>query len=196
MAPIVPVPELRDYRRINAELARLLDEGHRCVRLEGVEGQRLLLHRLAGRWEAVVELDGDAGPELAAGLDAPGLLVISSGDAGDGAGSGLVAGRVLIAGHAGDAVGYAMRGGALIVAGSAGHRAGLNQCGGTLVLLGGAGRLAGERQSGGSLFAGGNALGPHAGRDRRGGRFVAADAREDREYRAAVAGLDPWIEGL
>jgi len=196
VAPIVPVSELRDYRRINAELSRLLDEGHPRVRLEGVEGQRLLLTGLAGGWDAVVELDGSAGPELAAGLNAPGLLVVCQGDAADGAGSGLFGGRVLIAGDTGAVVGYAQRGGVVVVAGSAGPRAGLNQSGGTLVLLGPAGRLAGERQSGGTLFVRAEGVGPHASRDRRGGRLVAGDAHEDGEYRAAVSGLGPWIEGL
>ena len=89
--PPIVVPELRDYQQINAELVRRLNLGQPHVRLEGVEGQRLLVSRLAGAWQAVIEVDGNAGPELAAELDAPGLTVVCRGSAADGAGRGLVA---------------------------------------------------------------------------------------------------------
>jgi glutamate synthase domain-containing protein 3 len=173
-AAVVSVPEVRDYQRINAELVRLLDAGCRRVRLAGAEGQRLLVAGLAGGWDAVVEVEGNAGPELAAGLDAPNLVVIVHGSAADGAASMLRAGLVVIRGNAGPAIGYAQAGGSIIVVGDAGPRAGLNQSGGDLTLLGRVGALAGERQSGGRLFALGPALGPHRSRGQRGGRFVAA----------------------
>src|SRR5438067_56282 len=73
--PEVAVPEVRDYARINAELIALLDRGHRHVRLAGADGQRLLAHGLRGDWNELVEVQGHAGPELAADLDAPGLVV-------------------------------------------------------------------------------------------------------------------------
>jgi glutamate synthase domain-containing protein 3 len=171
--PALSIPEIRDYQRINAELVVRLDAGHRRVRLVGAEGQRLLVSGLSGGWDAVVEIEGYAGPELAAGLDAPRLTIVCRGPAADGAGSGLRAGNLVIEGDTGAAAGYAQRGGWIVVAGNAGPRAGLNQAGGVLVLLGVVGQLAGERQSGGLLFAATDLLGPHAGRGRRGGRFVA-----------------------
>ena len=192
MEPVLLVPELRDYRRINADLVQLLDRGHLRVILEGVEGQRLLLHGLAGDWRATVELRGRAGPELAAGLDAPRLAVACRGDALDGAGSGMRAGRLLIVGDAGDAVGYAMRAGTIVVAGRAGHRAGLDQSGGTIVLRGPAGRLAGERQSGGTLFAEASALGPFAGNGRRGGRLIAPSV-DIEAFLNAQDWAAPWL---
>ena len=97
-APPIVVPELRDYQQINAELVRRLNLGERHVRLEGVDGQRLLVSRIAGAWKALIELDGNAGPELAAELDAPDLTVVCRGSAADGAGRGLAAGRLLIGG--------------------------------------------------------------------------------------------------
>ncbi len=69
---VIAVPEIRDYHAINSELVHRLDLGHRTIRLAGVRGQRLLAAGLVGGWSAVIELEGDAGPELAAGLDAPG----------------------------------------------------------------------------------------------------------------------------
>lgn len=170
--PSISIPEVRDYQRINAELVRHLDAGHGRVRLVGAEGQRLLAAGLAGAWEAVIEIEGFAGPELAAGTDAPGLSVVCRGPAADGAGSRLRNGRVMVLGDAGPAVGYAQSGGTIVVSGDAGPRAGLNQSGGVLVLLGSVGPLAGERQSGGYLFAFGHRLGAHAFRAQSGGRFI------------------------
>ena len=171
MSAELTVPELRDYRRINAELSHLLDAGESVVRLAGVEGQRLLLHGLRGTWTGMVELHGWAGPELAAELDAPNLCILCFGHAAEGAGRGLHAGSLLIAGAAGDAVAYGQSGGVIVVAGAAGARAGLNLSGGTLALLGASGRLAGERQFGGRIFARADALGPYPGHGRRGGIF-------------------------
>ena len=194
LVPVLVVPEIRDYQKINAELIARLDAGHRRVRLEGVEGQRLLAAGLAGLWDAVVEIDGRPGPECAADLDAPRLTVVATGPAADGAGRGLKAGRLLFLEGAGDAAGYAQAGGLLVVAGPVGHRAGLDQSGGTFAALGSVGRLSNERQSGGHAFAMKGRVGPHAGHGSRGGRRVElpADgglAPEDEAAWLAVAAL-------
>jgi glutamate synthase domain-containing protein 3 len=197
---VVSIPDIREYPRINAELVQRLDEGHPRVILAGAEGQRLLTAGLAGSWDAVVEIEGNAGPELAAGLDAPGLRIVCHGSAGDGAARGLRAGRVLVRGRAGDAVAYTQAGGCVVVAGPSGPRAGLDLSGGTLILLGAVGRLAGERQSGGRLFAYADRLGPHAGHGRRGGRLLAlepgtgtSDADDLEAYRDALEAFSPWL---
>lgn len=202
-APLISVPEVRDYQRINAELVVRLDEGHRRVRLVGAEGQRLLAAGLTGAWEAVVEVEGQAGPEFAAGLDAPGLTVVCRGPASDGAASRLRSGRVVVCGDAGPLVGYAQRGGNILVNGDAGPRAGLNQGGGVLILRGRVGPLAGERQSAGFLFAHPDRLGPHSGRGRRGGRIVpltpddAPEEPPDSEaviaYQLATSRVPAWV---
>ncbi|MCA1686854.1 MAG: glutamate synthase [Planctomycetia bacterium] len=192
--PTISIPDVRDYQRINAELLQRLDAGHPRVRLSGAEGQRLLVAGLSGDWRAVVEVEGQAGPELAAGLNAPRLTVVCRGSAADGAGSGLLGGRVFLVGDAGPAVGYAQRGGTIVVHGAAGPRAGLNQSGGLLFLLGAVGPLAGERQSGGTWFANPELLGPHARRGQRGGRFLAIDP--DRDADKIPSFLDTNAEGL
>jgi len=148
----ISVPELRDYHQINAEVVRRLQRGERRVILEGPAGHRLLLAGLAGPWEAVIEVAGDAGPELAAGLDAPGVVVVCRGASADGAGSGLRAGSVLRLGPSATAVGYGQSGGLIVASGPVGPRAGLGQAGGELVLLGGAGPLAGDRRKGGRFL--------------------------------------------
>lgn len=149
----IPVALVRDYHQINRELARTLDLGKARIRLVDVEGQRLLASSLRGSWRATIEVVGNAGPELAADLDAPGLTVLCTGSAGDGAGRGLRAGRLAICGDVGDAVGAGMRGGAIVVSGRAGHRAGLRLRGGTLMLCGSSGRLLADRQSAGVIVA-------------------------------------------
>lgn len=183
---VVPIPEVRKYPRINAEVVRHLNAGHARVVLTGAGGHRLLLHGLTGPWNAVVEVEGNAGPELAAELNAPGLTIVCRGPVGDGAARDLRAGRVVILGNTGDALAIAQRGGAVLVAGSAGHRAGLGLAGGSLVLLGAVGRLAGERQSGGRLWAVDGRLGPHARRGQRGGRLVLIVPEGD-----GTSGMEP-----
>jgi glutamate synthase domain-containing protein 3 len=194
------IPEIRDYQKINAELVALLDQGHPLIRLEGAEGQRLLASGLVGPWTATIEIVGRTGPELAANLNAPGLVVVARGSTADGVGSGLIDGRVIVLGHATDGAGYGQAGGILVVAGDAGHRAGLRQSGGTLALLGSVGRLAGDRQSGGVLIARTNDLGAHAGRGRTGGSFIdfaAPDPQLDLSTRNAYQQMAdfaaPWL---
>ncbi|MGP0070187.1 MAG: glutamate synthase [Isosphaeraceae bacterium] len=197
---VLSVPEIRDYRAINGELVRHLDQGCRQFRLNGANGHRLLVSGLAGSWNALIEIIGDAGPELAAEMNAPGITVVCRGSAADGGASRLKSGRVLILGAAGPGFGYALGGGLAVVAGRAGPRAGLLQHGGDLILLGPAGPLAGERQTGGRLLTLAE-LGPHAGRGRQGGRFVRMDVdggtlgdSDDRAaMEAALSAFAPWL---
>jgi methylamine---glutamate N-methyltransferase subunit B len=149
----VLVPEIRDYQKINLEVARLLDSGAHLIRLVGVERQRLLLAGLRGGWDADIVVDGPAGPELAAGLNAAGLTILASDDVDDGAGSRMVDGRLLILGDADDGLAARIEGGLVVVLGRAGNRAALRQQGGRVVVRGGLGRLAGDRHSGGELIA-------------------------------------------
>jgi methylamine---glutamate N-methyltransferase subunit B len=196
--PSLSIPEIRDYQKINAELVALLDRGHRLIRLEGAEGQRLLASGLRGQWNAVVEIVGPTGPEVAANLDATGLTVIAKGSTADGAARGLKSGRIIILGDAGDASGYEQSGGILVITGSAGHRGGLAQSGGILAILGSTGRLACDRQSGGRLFLPGGTRGPNAGRGRQGGRLIdrfGPDRLDDEDKEAWQAVLD-LAEGL
>jgi methylamine---glutamate N-methyltransferase subunit B len=193
VSPPIPVPELRDYHQINAELLRRLSLGQRYLRLEGVEGQRLLILRLAGSWQAVIEVDGNAGPELAAEMDAPGVTVVCRGSAADGAGRDLRAGKLLILGRAGPVLGYFQHGGVIVAAGDVGARAGLCQRGGSLILLGNLGPLVGERQSGGSIFLKDGPIVPNAGHGACGGRLIRLQAEPldlsgvDGDDRAVIA---------
>ena len=137
-----------------------------------MEKQRLLLAEVAGPWSALVEVEGNAGPELGSRLNAPNLRVVCRGSVADGLGSGLVEGKILVLGDAGAGAGMSQLGGSIVVAGSAAERAGLNQRGGLLTLLGAVGRLAGERQSGGTFLAFERNLAERSGQNRRGGLSI------------------------
>ncbi len=175
----IPIPLIRDYRRINRELLRALNAGHQSITLSGVEGQRLLVAGLQGNWTATIEILGNPGPELASGLEAPGLTLLVNGSAGDGAGARLREGRLLIGENAGDAVGIDQVGGVIVINKAAGNRAGLGQRGGLLLLLRDAGRLLGDRQRNGLIVAPQHLLESSRGRPRSGGRFVALGAFSD-----------------
>ncbi|MFO0957224.1 MAG: glutamate synthase [Isosphaeraceae bacterium] len=184
----IPVNEVRDYRRINAEVVRLLDAGQPRIVLQRVERQRLLLEGLRGPWSAFIEVEGRAGPELAAGLDAPGLCIRAAG-ADDGAARGLRAGALRIDGEAGDGLAYELEGGIVIALGAAGHRAGLRMRGGVLVVAGAVGRLPGDRQRGGWIVAPGGAGSPGAGHGRVGGKWITSPSGWPDAIRAALLGL-------
>jgi len=178
---VVSVPEIRDYSRINAELVALLNLGHPRVRLVGVDRQRLLVYGLSGSWSAVVHVEGHAGPELAAELDAPNLTVVCNGSVADGAGRSIRAGRLIIAGEASAALGYNLSGGVIVVGGNAGPRLGLEMREGLILVGGSAGRLSGERQRGGRVVVAGS-IGPVASLGRQAGRLstLADTSIEDR----------------
>lgn len=192
------VAEIRDYAQINAYLAGALDRGAKVVRLSGVDGQRLLGFRLQGPWNAVIEVEGRAGPELAAEMDAPGLSVVALEGAADGAGRGLAAGRVVVLGPASDGLGYAMLGGSVLALSGAGARAGLRQNGGLIAIAGPVGPLAADRQSGGTFWALSGPVGGHPGRGRQAGRLIApgfdeANASDTQMLKGAGSGLGPWL---
>ncbi len=193
------VAEIRDYAQINAYLVQALDRGARVVRLTGVDGQRLLAFRLTGSWNAVIEVEGRAGPELAAEMNAPALTVMALQGAADAAGRGLVDGRLVLLGPATDALGYHMIGGTILALAGAGARAGLRQHGGLLAIAGPLGRLAADRQGGGMLWVLGETPGPLAGRARRGGRLIGSGFESPAEpdkllLKNAAEGLRPWLE--
>ncbi len=201
----LPVPEVRDYHQINRRVAQWLDAGVAHVRLEGVERQRLLLSGLTGAWSAVIEVCGHAGPELAAGLNAAGVLVIAQDAVDDGAGRNLNAGTLVVRGPCGVALGYRQAGGRILACGRVGPRLGLEQSGGDLIVLGEVGPLAGERQSGGRLVLVGGGTSRRLGHGHRGGELLDGKAAEefhrtqvrtDSALMDRLAELAPWFTSV
>ena len=202
VAASISIPEIRDYQRINGELIARLDEGYRSIRLTGADGHRLLVAGIVGKWNAIVEIEGNVGPEIGFSLDAPGLTVICRGNTADGAGSCLKSGRLVVLGSAGNCLGYSQSGGEIVVFGNSGHRAGLNQSGGRLVLLGDTGRLLGERQSGGVIHFDGVKRESILQRENRRGLFVAfseveqshpAGSQDSFSLQGLREELKPWL---
>ena len=126
------------------------------MRLTAVDGQPLLAFRLKGPWNAVIEVDGPAGPDWPPSCAAPNLSVVALQSAADGAARGLRAGRLLILGPASACLGYGMLGGSILALDAVGPRAGLRQQGGLLAIAGPIGPLAAERQCGGTFWASGD----------------------------------------
>lgn len=195
------VPEVRDYQLINRQVTLWLEQGVTHITLQGAERQRLLLAGLRGPWRAVIEVVGDAGPELAAELDAQDLGVVCHGSCDDGAGRSLAAGSLVLCGPAAACVGYRQRGGLILAASAVGARAGLEQSGGTLILHGPVDPLCGERQRGGVLVITGNETPRHLGRGRCGGTvwqpavapLVGADAGHLDSLHRRIARLQPML---
>lgn len=202
-APVLSVAEIRDYERINIQLAQMLDDGQTRIRLAGVDGQRLLVSGLRGNWSAVVEIEGNTGPELAACLDAPNLIVLARGSAADGAGRSLRAGSLLVFGESGDATAYRQSGGVVVVLGTSGHRAGLELSGGTLIVGGPTGRLLADRQCGGRIIALHASHGANVGHGRTGGRLISPShvaigfdpltTEDAAAFQESIRGLAPWL---
>jgi glutamate synthase domain-containing protein 3 len=195
---IISVPEIREFDRINAEIVQRLNHGAKHIVLMGVEGQRLLAFRLMGPWHALIEIEGNPGPEVGAELDAPGLTVVCRGRTAEGAGRAIKNGRLVIHGSTTEALGYTQSGGTILVKGSAGNRAGLNQSGGKLIVLGGVGRLAGEGQRAGLLALPAGKIGSNFGRNHSGGQALLfpLDAAASAEDQATWNDIDRECKAL
>ena len=110
------------YRQLNALVREAVARGAKHLRLSGVNGQRYLADGLRG--DIHLEIEGVPGNDLAAFMDGPCVQV--RGNAQDGIGNTMNAGRVVVHGDAGDVVGYGMRGGAIYIRGHAGYRVGIH----------------------------------------------------------------------
>lgn len=146
------MPEIRDYHVINRLVAQALENGEHEIQLAGVDGQRLLLERLTGPWKARIEINGNAGPELAFAMNAPSVAVDCLGNAADGTGAHLNAGLLTIRGSTGAAAALCQHGGTIVVHGQTGPRAALRMNGGILVLMSSPATRTGEWQSGGTIY--------------------------------------------
>jgi len=176
------------YRELNAEVRQAIAAGATLVRVRGVNGQRYLADGLRG--QVRVEIEGVPGNDLAAFMDGPWVEVF--GNAQDGIGNTMNAGRVVVHGDAGDVVGYGMRGGLILVQGNVGYRVGIHmkEYAGTppaIVVGGRAGAFLAEYMAGGLILVlgleGGDRplVGDFCGTGMHGGLVVLRN-RLDREH--------------
>lgn len=110
------------YREANARLEEWWEAGYRHILLEGVCGQRYLGRALSG--EGYIGIRGIPGDDLGMFLDGPTLEVF--GNAQDGVGNTMNAGKIIIRGDARDILGLSMRGGKIWVQGNVGYRVGIH----------------------------------------------------------------------
>lgn len=156
------------YRELNARLRALLAAGEREIEVDGVNGQRYVAAGFRGDGVRLT-LRGVAGNDLACFMG-PGVLVEVLGNAQDGVGNTMGAGKVVVRGMAGDIVGYAMRGGKIFVGGDVGYRVGIHMKAyqdqvPVIVIGGNTGSFLGEYMAGGIIIVLGlgNAGGPQVG---------------------------------
>lgn len=149
------------YRDLNEQVRSALAGKARRVVLENVCGQRYIGCGLRDK-DALIEITGTPGNDMAAFMDGPTLLV--HGNAQDGVGNTMTSGRIVVHGHAGDVLAHSLRGGEIYIRGNAGYRAAIHMKQYTepvpVVVVGGAlGDYAGEYMAGGILVVLGLELG-------------------------------------
>ena len=110
------------YRELNEMIRQAVFEGRREIILKNVNGQRYLGDSLSG--DISVNIQGTPGNDLAAFMDGPIMEVF--GNAQDGVGNTMNAGKLIVHGHGGDIVGHSMRGGKIFIREDVGYRVGIH----------------------------------------------------------------------
>ncbi len=141
------------YRDLNRRIRQAIRQGEVRFELVGVNGQRYIADGLEG--EVEIEIFGTPGQDLAAFMNGPTVWV--HGNAQDGVGNTMDAGKVVVRGMAGDVVGYGMRGGVIHILGDVGYRVGIHMKSYKdkvpLIVIGGkAGDFLGEYMAGGRIL--------------------------------------------
>lgn len=112
----------KSYRALNAELRDLVRQGVSEIEILNVLGHRYLGCGLSGSVQ--MHIRGVPGNDMAAFMNGPTLRV--EGNAQEGVGNTMNAGKVIIFGDSGDILGHSMRGGKIYVKGSVGYRTGIH----------------------------------------------------------------------
>jgi glutamate synthase domain-containing protein 3 len=111
------------YRNLNTAIRAAFDDGAKNIVLNNVNGQRYIGTGLTGK-DLRIEVHGTPGQDMAMFMDGPTLDIF--GNAQDGVGNTMNAGRVVVHGDAGDVLGYGMRGGRVYIKGDVGYRVGIH----------------------------------------------------------------------
>ncbi len=140
------------YRDLNRSIREAIRRGEVRFELVGVNGQRYIADGLEG--EVELRIYGTPGQDLAAFMNGP--MVWVHGNAQDGVGNTMDAGKITVRGMAGDVVGYGMRGGVIHILGDVGYRVGIHMKSYKdkvpLIVVGGkAGDFLGEYMAGGRI---------------------------------------------
>lgn len=141
------------YKELNEQICTAFHQGHRQIKVVGVNGQRYLGTGLAG--QADLLLEGTPGNDLAAYMD--GTIMQVYGNVQDGVANTMNSGEIVVHGHAGDTLGYALRGGRIFIRDYVGYRVGIHMKEyldnvPAIVIGGTAGDFLGEYMAGGILI--------------------------------------------
>ncbi|MDQ7031314.1 MAG: hypothetical protein Q9M37_01150 [Desulfonauticus sp.] len=141
------------YKELNQQIRKFIQKGYTDFELLNVSGQRYIATGLEGDYNFLIK--GVAGQDTAAFMRGPYLRI--EGNAQDGLGNTMDAGKIVVTGMAGDVLGYAMRGGEIYVRGDVGYRVGIHmkayQDKLPVIVIGGkAGDFLGEYMAGGILI--------------------------------------------
>jgi glutamate synthase domain-containing protein 3 len=121
VAVTIDADELQ-YRRLNAQLRKLVSAGTEKIVIHNVCGQRYIGTDLNKPVE--IDIHGTLGNDLGAFMEDP--IITIYGNAQDGTGNTMNAGKIVIQGRAGDITGLSARGGEIYVRESVGYRAGIH----------------------------------------------------------------------
>jgi len=110
------------YKELNERVRQAALEGNQEIILKNVNGQRYLGDCLSG--DMRIKIQGTPGNDMAAFMDGPIMEVF--GNAQDGIGNTMNAGKIIVHGHAGDIVGHSMRGGKIFIREDVGYRVGIH----------------------------------------------------------------------
>lgn len=149
-----------DYRTLNVEIRKAMEEGATRIIIEGVMGQRYIASAATSK-ELYIGIKGTPGNNLGAFLNGPTIEVF--GNAQDMTGNTMSSGRIVVHGNAWDVTGLAARGGRILVQGSSGYRVGIHMKAfgdnkPTIAIGGRAGDYLGEYMAGGDLLVLGNGV--------------------------------------
>ncbi|NTU72151.1 MAG: hypothetical protein HGB10_10085 [Coriobacteriia bacterium] len=111
------------YKYVNEAIRAAIADGAKSIVLNNVNGQRYIGTGIKGA-DITITVNGTPGQDMAMLMDGPTLEVF--GNAQDGVGNTMNAGKVIIHGDAGDVLGYGMRGGRVFIKGDVGYRVGIH----------------------------------------------------------------------
>jgi len=143
-----------DYRTLNVEIRKAMEEGAARIIINGVMGQRYIASASTCK-DLYIGIKGTPGNNLGAFLNGPTIEVF--GNAQDMTGNTMTSGRIVVHGNAWDVTGLAARGGRIMVKGNSGYRVGIHmkEFGAqrpTIVIGGRAGDYLGEYMAGGNVL--------------------------------------------
>ena len=149
-----------DYRTLNVEIRKAMEEGASRIIIKGVMGQRYIASAATAKG-LYIGIAGTPGNNLGAFLNGPTIEVF--GNAQDMTGNTMSSGRIIVHGNAWDVTGLAARGGRILVKGSSGYRVGIHMKAfgdqrPTVVIGGRAGDYLGEYMAGGAILVLGNGI--------------------------------------